>query len=407
MIFLSWIRNSLGLNRTVVALSIARLADGVGNSILFVVIPLYVAQLPHKLVRFPEPLMVGVLLSVYGLANAALQPFTARLSDRVGHYKRIIQAGLGFIGLATLAYVFARHYLDLLGLRIAQGFGLAMEIPPTLALLAIVTRRETRGGSMGFYTTLRMLGLTLGPLLGGFLHDRFGFNAAFYAGAGILFLAIVIVQFGVADVRIESPAAAAPAPRYIDWSLLTPGILSAALSTFLMASAFTLVTTLETQFNQRLAIGAFDFSIAFSALMVGRLLFQVPCGRISDFIGRKPFVFCGLLLMAIATGFLGEVRSLLEFTLVRFIQGIAAAAIVAPALAFAGDVAHGDSQGRQGQQMSIVTMGFGLGIAFGPLLAGALSIFFFELPFWVDGGLCLAGAVVVYLFMVETVGENP
>lgn len=406
MIFSSWISKSLGLNRTIVALSIARMADGVGNSILFVIIPLYVAQLPHEPVRFPEPLMVGVLLSVYGLANAALQPFTARVSDRLGHHKRVIQAGLGFIGLATLAFVFAARYPDLLGLRIAQGFGLAMEIPPTMALMAIVTRRETRGGSMGFYTTLRMLGLTLGPLLGGYLYDRFGFNAAFYAGTAVLFVAIVIVQFGVENVRVEARPTASRGFWFIDRSLLTPGILSAALATFLMASAFTLVTTLEKQFNERLHIGAFAFSIAFSALMVGRLLFQVPCGRISDFIGRKPFVFTGLLLLAVITACLGEVSSLFQFTLLRFIQGIAAAAIVAPALAFAGDVAHGDKQGRQGQQMSIVTMGFGLGIACGPLLAGVLSIVSFELPFLVAGVMSLAGAVLVYLFMSETVNKR-
>jgi MFS family permease len=53
--------------------------------------------------------------------------------------------------------------------------------------------------------------------------------------------------------------------------------------------------------------------------------------------------------------------------------------------------------------MSIVTMGFRWGIAFGPLLAGVLSILSFKLPFWVSGFLCLIGAWVVYHHMSETV----
>jgi MFS family permease len=60
-----------------------------------------------------------------------MQPFMAALSDRIGRYKQIIQAGLGLIALTTLAFIFATRYIDFLGLRIAQGLGVAMEIPPT------------------------------------------------------------------------------------------------------------------------------------------------------------------------------------------------------------------------------------------------------------------------------------
>jgi MFS family permease len=53
--------------------------------------------------------------------------------------------------------------------------------------------------------------------------------------------------------------------------------------------------------------------------------------------------------------------------------------------------------------MSVVTMGFGLGISVGPLLAGLLSVFFFELPFLVIGAGSLVGAWFVYKHMPETV----
>lgn len=53
--------------------------------------------------------------------------------------------------------------------------------------------------------------------------------------------------------------------------------------------------------------------------------------------------------------------------------------------------------------MSIITMGFGLGIALGPLLAGILAMVFFEFPFLVGGFLSLLGAGVVYRYAPETV----
>jgi len=60
-----------------------------------------------------------------------------------------------------------------------------MEIPPTMALIAMLTKKATRGGAMGFYTTMRMLGLALGPLFGGFLHDQDALSN-FLVGALIL-----------------------------------------------------------------------------------------------------------------------------------------------------------------------------------------------------------------------------
>jgi MFS family permease len=214
------------------------------------------------------------------------------LSDRIGHYKQIIQTGLAFIAVTTLGFIFTTRYIELLGLRIAQGFGLAMEIPPTLALLELSTKKEKRGSAMGFFTTLRMSGMAIGPLLGGFLHDIFGFNAAFYAGSAILILALFIVRAGVTYQEPPNQEDVT-CSGIIDFSIINGQILSAAFATFLMAGTFTLVTTLENQINSRLGIKAFGFGVVFSSLMVGRLMFQVPLGNLSDRMGRKPFVLGG------------------------------------------------------------------------------------------------------------------
>lgn len=387
---------TLGLNRTVIALSLVRMGDGVGNSILFIILPLYVAQLPHRSLDLPVPLLVGVLLSAYGFAAAAVQPAVAIWVDRFGHYKRTIQAGLLLIGGGTFSFLYAHDFLELLGLRIAQGAGLALAVPATMALLTVATDRPTRGGAMGFFTTMRMLGLAVGPMLGGWLHVQFGFAGAFYVGTGVLLGALLLVQF---TVRPAPAVSGAERPPGYAAALRHPGLLSAAASTFLMASAFTLVTTLQNEFDQRLGITAFGFSIAFSALMIGRLLFQMPLGHLSDRIGRRAPVVVGLLVLGAATVPLGAVGSLFELGLLRFVQGLAAAAIVAPAMAYAGDVAQQGGDGQQGRATSLVTIGFGLGIGFGPLLAGVLGSIAFDLPFWVDGALCAAGALAVHRWM--------
>lgn len=394
----------IGINKAVLALSVARMADAMGNSILFILIPLYIAKLPELYFHLPLPVLVGVLISIYGIISALVQPIMGAVADRIGKYKLLIQVGLALIGVATLAFTLAQHFIDLLVLRSIQGVAVAITIPASMALMALITKKENRGGAMGFYSTFRMAGFVAGPLLGGYVKVHYGFNAAFYLGAFFVFIAMVLVQLWVKDVKRPDELKVKRKFKIMEKSLLTPGIVSAGLATFLMASAFSIVSALENEFNSKLGINAFGFGFAFSALMISRLLFQVPLGRYSDFVGRKPLIIAGLILMGPATFFLGEVTTLSQFVIVRLIQGLAAAAIAAPAFAVAADLSK---TGGEGRQMSLITMGFGLGIAAGPLLAGFLSIIFFELPFVVIGLLSCAGAWVVYRYMPETVtGEK-
>lgn len=392
---------NLGANRTVIALSTARLGDAIGNSILFIIIPLYVGKLPSPWFPFPDTVRVGILISWYGLVNAFLQPISGAFLDRVGHRKQFIQVGLLIMGLATLGYILAARFTDMLLLRTFQGIGVALTVPAALVLMVGASQKRTRGGAMGIYTTSRMLGLGIGPLIGGLLFDRYGFNPTFITGSVFIFIAVVLVQLWIQEKPAQPSASHQPAKfQLIDRSLLSAGILGAAFATFVMAAGFTMMSALEAQFNQRLGMTAFMFGVAFSVLLFSRLIFQVPLGRLSDKVGRKPLIIFGLILMAPTTALLGYVSSFLSLTAVRFLQGIASGAVAAPAFALAGDIAR---SGGEGRQMSLITMGFGLGIALGPLLAGVLAVYSFPLPFVVIGLLNLFGAWVVFRYVPETI----
>jgi len=161
---------------------------------------------------------------------------------------------------------------------------------------------------------------------------------------------------------------------------------------------------LENEFNARLDQSVLAFGVAFSALMLSRLLLQFPVGRWSDRAGRKPFLVAGLILMAPATALLGFAATTGQLVLLRVGQGVASAGVAAPAFALAADMAR---RGGEGRQMSIVTTGFGFGLSFGPLLAGVLAVAHFALPFIVGGVLSLVGAVIVLRVVPESVRRSP
>jgi MFS family permease len=383
----------LGANRAVLALSFGRLGDAIGNSIVFIVVPLYIGSLPAPLFPFPETVRAGIVISLFGFVNAFLQPFSGALIDRINRRKPFVLGGLLLLSIATVGFAFAKRYSDLLGLRALQGVGVALTVPATMAILANRTERETRGGSMGIFSTFRVSGLAVGPLIGAYLYEHFGSNAAFFVGAALIFLGVVLVEIWVDEVRVEASEGDQRSFQIIDRELLSPAIVALAFASFIMADAFTLIVPLEQEFNQRLNESAFMFGVAFSALMITRIVTQIPLGRVSDHIGRKPLIIGGLILMAVATLPMGMVNSTGQLVVLRVIQGVGSAGIAAPVFALTGDLSRAGGEGRQ---FSIITMGFGLGTAVGTLGAGVFAALWFELPFLVGGVFSVVAAWIVY-----------
>ena len=410
------------VDRDVLTLALARMADAIGNSFLIVVLPLYVAstEITGGAFGVSEALVTGLILSMYGFFSSFLQPFTGRLSDRRGARRIFILLGLGILTVANGAYVFADGYVALLGIRALQGIGVAFTLPATIALVNELATNDTRGGSMGTYNTFRLLGFGVGPIVagavvhagpyaidfGGIAIELSGFDAAF----AIATLA-AIVGFALVTVFIEDPkrthASAGEDLSVAVWARddahrLDP-VFTLGVASLFMAIAIALLSAIEPQVNARLDQGPTLFGLEFGAFILAQVGLQTPIGAASDRYGRRPFLLAGLALLVPTTLAQGLVTTPAGMLVARVLQGVAAAMVFSPALALAGDLA---GEGQSGTQLSVLTMAFGLGIAIGPLASGFLVGFGFVYPFVFGAGLALIGLVLVYTEVVETVGTT-
>jgi MFS family permease len=396
----------LDTDRRVFALAFARMADALGNSFLIVILPAYVASIVGESgaavagLSLSTTLLVGVVLSVFGFVNSGLQPFTGRLSDRVGRRKVFILVGLVLLGAGSAGYPFVDSYGALVALRALQGVGGALTIPATVALVNELGDAGTRGGNFGVYNTFRLIGFGFGPLVAGAIQQIYGFDAAFAVAVVSAALGFLLVVVLVDDP--EETAAAAGDDISIavrgDDTLLDP-VFTLGVATVVVAMGIALFATLEAPINNRLDQGAFLFGTQFGAAVLANVVFQIPIGQASDRYGRRPFVIAGLILLIPSTLVQGFVTTSLGMIVARLIQGIAVALVFPVSLALAGDLA---GEGRSGSTLSILTTGFGLGTAIGPLVSGLLEGFGYVVPF-----AFVAGLGFVALLLVQTQVSEP
>ncbi|MDZ7702848.1 MAG: MFS transporter [Halobacteriales archaeon] len=418
-----------GADRRVLALSVARMADAVGNSFLVIVLPLFIASgrvsgplLGARIlgVTVTEPLIIGVVLSLLGFLNSFAQPFAGRLSDRTGRRKVYILFGLAVLFVTDLAYVFADRYWLLILIRAVQGIGVAFTIPATLALVNELATTATRGGNMGVFNTFRLLGFGAGPVAAGAIVNAgpyrlfdvpvSGFEAAFAMAA-----LTAAVGYAMVTVMVEDPEETrASAGRDLSIAIrdesgehLLDPVFTLGLATLVMAIGIALISTLQNVINARLDQTATVFGLQFASFVLVQVALQAPVGRATDLYGRRPFVVAGMILLVPTTLWQGLVTSSVELLLARIAQGVAMTMVFAPSLAIAGDLA---GKGESGTKLAVLTMAFGLGVAIGPLLSGALVGFGFVVPFAVGAALAAVGAVLVYTQVEETVkpgGSTP
>ena len=405
-------RNLLGVNPQVIALAIARMAESIGNSFLIVVLPLFIAsdEIMGSSFGLTEVAITGVILSLFGFVNSPLQPFTGRLSDRTGRRKIFVLFGLSVLAIASFAYTLASVYWHLFVLRIIQGVAGAFIIPTTVALVNDLATDDNRGGNMGTYNTFRLVGFGAGPIAAGavvaagpFTLDIgpiattiTGFDAAFYFAAFTATVSFLLVVFTIRDPDIEpsDPDKDESSIRIFaqeDDRILDP-VFTLGLVAFFMAVGIALFATLGDLVNTRLDQGPDMFGLQFAAFVLAQILLQAPIGRATDFYGRKRFIVLGTVLLVPTTLAQGIVLDPWLMFGARFFQGVAGAMVFAPGLALAGDIAR---EGESGATLSVLTMAFGFGVAFGPLASGFLVELGFVVPFAFGAGLAAVGAVLV------------
>ncbi|MEF8757204.1 MAG: MFS transporter [Halobacteriales archaeon] len=426
------LRDRLGVDPQVLALALARMSESVGNSFLVVVLPLFIASdfVTGNTFGLTEVFVTGLVLSIFGFVNSPLQPFTGRLSDRTGRRKVFVLFGLVLIAAASFAYSRASTYWHLVVLRVVQGVAGAFIIPTTVALVNDLAEEGNRGGNMGTYNTFRLVGFGVGPIAAGGVVAAgpyslaiptttaalsvTGFEAAFYLAASTATLAFILVSVLIRDPDVDTGGAdesetggIAVLDRAGD-QLLDP-VFALGIVSFFMAVGIAVFATLGEIVNAELGQGPEMFGLQFAAFILAQVLLQVPVGRATDFYGRKVFILVGMVLLVpttLAQGLVLEATLLSEVIsgswfmfLARFLQGVAGAMVFAPALALAGDVAR---EGESGSTLSVLTMSFGLGVAVGPLLSGALVAWGFVVPFAFAAFLAAVGVLIV-LTQVEEV----
>ncbi|WP_024805210.1 MFS transporter [Nocardia sp. BMG51109] len=137
-----------------------------------------------------SPSDVQWILDAYVLVFAGLLLTAGALSDRFGR-RRMLITGLALFGAASLVAVLSTEPWQVIASRAAMGVGAAVLMPSTLSILMTTFAEDERRKAMAGWSTVSMVGIVLGPTLGGLLLQHFWWGSVFLINIPVAIIAIV------------------------------------------------------------------------------------------------------------------------------------------------------------------------------------------------------------------------
>jgi len=223
---------------------------------------------------------IGMIFAGFGISRGIVTPFIGKVSDRVGR-KIFVVAGLFIYTTASLLYCKANNVYTLTLVRLIHGLSAGMILPIVMAYVGEVSRQGTEGLTVGALNTVLYLGVAAGPLLGGEIAERFGFNAVFYTMAALGIVTLLLVTFFLPEAKGRAPAKAmraAPFNILIKYNYIKAVLIMALISMALLAVFISFLPSIAIKdFVDMIHIG---FIISVAILIAG--LLQIPFGEIAE-----------------------------------------------------------------------------------------------------------------------------
>jgi multidrug resistance protein len=340
---------------------------------------------------------VGLIITVYALAQFLCTPILGKFSDRYGR-KRIILLSLCIEVLSFGLTALAGSLPMLLLARVVGGIG-ASNIGSAQAVVSDVTPPEKRAGGMGIIGAAIGLGFTVGPAIGGILAPH-GETTPFWVALGIALINALLVLFLLPETRKEQSGSGVPREGigilFSGWSKVVQegSIVSLVLVGLFYTLAFTGMESVFALLTQK-NFGWSATQNGYIFTYVGVIVILMQGGLVRQLVkrwGERNILIFGLVMLGLGLIMLIWGKNLALVLLAVGILSIGDGAVTPTSSAMLSLITPANEQGE--------ILGFaqgigGLGRTVGPIIAGVLFTFNPSAPFLASGLFAILAILVI------------
>lgn len=181
------------------ALAFGLLAVGLDMTVLNVALPTLAVELQATTSELQW------IIDSYNLVLAAALLPAGMLGDRFGR-KKLLLLAFALFGAASAACAYSNTPESLIGMRALLGLGAAFLIPLSMSILPVLFTGAERTKAMMIWASANMLGIPLGPIIGGWLLKHYSWGSVFLINLPFVAVAIVAILILMPESRSSEPS---------------------------------------------------------------------------------------------------------------------------------------------------------------------------------------------------------
>lgn len=337
---------------------------------------------------------MGMMISIFAIAQLVASPIAGALSDKIGR-KKLIALGMIVFSFSELLFGLAQVKTGFYISRALGGVAAAMIMPSVTAYVADLTTIAERPKAMGLVSAAISGGFIIGPGIGGFL-AALGIRVPFFAAALLAFIGFVLTLTVLKEP--EKSMQSEHTAEKVSFMSILKNPMFGSLFVIILISSFGL-QAFESIYSIMATIN-FDFSMGEIALVISvsgvlALFFQVFLfDPIVNKIGELGLIQLTFFASAVFIGVIAFTKSNLLVAISTFVVFLAFD-LFRPAVTTYLSKNAGERQGAINGLNSAFTS---FGNILGPLAAGYLFDINHLFPYYVSA-IILLGTGFLSLFM--------
>ena len=354
-------------------ISISTVLVMAGQGVISPVLPLFAEEFGVSIAA------IGLTLSFFGLARLILNVPLGVLSDRYGR-RLLLVAGPLITAVGMVGSGLAGGLTELLAWRFVAGAGSAMYMTGAQIYLADISSPATRARFIGTNQSALLLGVSVGPALGGLIAEIWDLRMPFFVvGAGAL-VATVYAYWRLPETRhlaqaeIERVEPGGPPSGERSWVRLVASKDFLAVSFVTMAIFLTRTASRQTLMpllaSARFGLSAGGIGLVFTVMSVVNLVLIAPASLVADRAGRKWAIVPAGLVVAAGLLLVTGSGTLALFVVGGVVLSIGTAMSGPAPAAYVADISPPD---QRGLGMGLYRTAGDFGFLIGPPVLGALA----------------------------------
>ncbi len=308
---------------------------------------------------------LGFIGSAGALAYAMTPILIAYLADRFNRVW-LFSLGLTINALATIVLVLTRSVGDIVLLRLLGGFGYGFFWPSAEVLVTDLAPVEKRVREMGYYSVAWASGFLIGPLIGGYIVQSFGYVALFTISTVLIAIALVFTVVWVApgyrpkiEMRPDFSGSGSTIRKLASWYLM---ILCYGV-------VFSVIATIFPGYANSVGVSPAIIGLFFTVFGISRIVIFATSERYARLGEKRALLFSSVIL---ATGVLiiGVFSNFPAFLVSSILVGGSFGVIFPLTISL---ISRHFPNERLGVAVGSYETVFGVGFTVGPVLAGVIA----------------------------------